>query len=69
MDGRIYGFEMKAAARLQPSDFSGLQALRNFAGENFKAGFVFHCGPLPYRQEAGLYALPVSGLWEGFQAL
>ena len=64
MDGSLYGFEIKAAGRAGAEAFEGLVALRKFAGSAFKGGFVFYTGPLAFRFDDKLYALPVSRLWE-----
>ncbi|MDR2479684.1 MAG: ATP-binding protein, partial [Treponema sp.] len=44
MDGSIYGFEIKSATHIPESDFKGLAALRRFANDSFKAGFVLYTG-------------------------
>jgi predicted AAA+ superfamily ATPase len=64
MDGSLYGFEIKAAGRVGAESFDGLAALRKLAGGAFKGGFVLYTGPLAFRFDDGLYALPVSKLWE-----
>jgi predicted AAA+ superfamily ATPase len=64
MDGSLYGFEIKAAGRAGAEAFAGLAALRKFAGKAFKGGFVLYTGPLAFRFDESLYALPISKLWE-----
>jgi predicted AAA+ superfamily ATPase len=64
LDGSVYGFEIKSSGRAGPEAFDGLKALRKFAGDSFKAGFVFYTGPLSFRFDDKLYALPVCKLWE-----
>jgi predicted AAA+ superfamily ATPase len=64
MDGSLYGFEIKAAGRAGAESFAGLAALRKFAGSAFKGGFVLYAGPLAFRFDDSLYALPLSKLWE-----
>jgi predicted AAA+ superfamily ATPase len=66
MDGSIYGFEIKSGERVPESDFSGLQSLRTFAGESFKAGFVCYLGRDAYKAGDRLYTLPINTLWRSF---
>jgi predicted AAA+ superfamily ATPase len=63
MDGSVYGFEIKAAGRAGAEAFTGLAALRKFAGGAFRGGFVLYTGPLAFRFDDRLYALPISKLW------
>mgnify|MGYP000355233458 CR=1 FL=1 len=62
-DQRVVGIEVKAASNVGPGDFSGLQALREAAGEKFVRGAVLYLGEqrLPYGD--GMWALPISTLW------
>jgi hypothetical protein len=59
----IVGIEIKASANVSASDFSGLKALADTAGTKFLRGVVFYMGEnlLPFGD--GLYALPISALW------
>ena len=61
---RIAGVEVKAAASVQPKDFRGLRKLRDIAGEAFRGGAVLYNGPVGYRHDENLWALPISMLWE-----
>ena len=64
-DGRVAGVEVKAGATVRAEDFRGLRRLRDAAGEAFVAGLVLHTGqhPLPFGD--GLWAVPISTLWQG----
>jgi predicted AAA+ superfamily ATPase len=64
LDGSVYGFEIKSSGRVPGDTFEGLVSLRKFAGAAFKAGFVFYTGPRAFKFEDGLFALPISKLWE-----
>jgi predicted AAA+ superfamily ATPase len=63
-DGRVVGFEVKAAGNVGQNDFKGLRALAEALGERFVAGAVLYLGEqiLPFGD--GLQALPVSVLWQ-----
>jgi hypothetical protein len=37
--------------------------LRKFSGGAFNGGFVLYTGPLAFRFDDDLYALPLSKLW------
>ncbi|MDR1788666.1 MAG: ATP-binding protein [Treponema sp.] len=63
-DGSVYGFEIKTGSRTVPDVFSGLSALRAFAGTAFKAGFVFYTGAQAFKAEDRIFVLPLSALWE-----
>ena len=63
-NGSIYGFEVKANGRVPGESFSGLSALRKFAGRRFRAGIVFYTGERAFQFEERLFALPASKLWE-----
>jgi predicted AAA+ superfamily ATPase len=62
-DGRVAGFEVKAGARVQDADLSGLRLLRDRLGERFIAGFLLNLGELAYRKEERIMVMPLSGLW------
>jgi predicted AAA+ superfamily ATPase len=64
MDGSVYGFEIKSSGRASGDTFDGLMALRKFAGDAFKAGFVFYTGERAFKFDDRLFALPISKLWE-----
>jgi predicted AAA+ superfamily ATPase len=64
MDGSVYGFEIKASGRALDRDFEGLAALKKFAGDSFKAGFVLYTGNFAFKFAGSLYALPIAKIWE-----
>ncbi|MGY5810189.1 ATP-binding protein [Rhizobium sp. LEGMi198b] len=61
--GRIVGIEIKAAATVSSTDFSGLRILAETFGERFVSGFVLydHQKVVPFGER--LYAVPISALW------
>lgn len=62
--GEIVGIEVKAGATVRASDFRGLAHLRERIGPRLIAGVVLYAGEqtLPFGE--GLWALPLSALWE-----
>jgi predicted AAA+ superfamily ATPase len=62
--GEIVGIEVKAGATVRASDFRGLVHLRERIGPRLVAGVVLYAGEqtLPFGE--GLWALPLSALWE-----
>jgi predicted AAA+ superfamily ATPase len=62
-DGRVAGFEVKAASRVQDTDLSGLRLLRDRLGDRFMAGYLLNLGELAYRKEERIMIMPLSGLW------
>jgi len=66
--GGIVGVEVKAGATLDGRDFKGLRRLRSLAGDNFIAGVVLYDGDMILPFGEGLFAMPVSTLWEGKNA-
>ena len=63
-DGRVVGLEVKASASVQPRDFKGLQSLAGTIGPAFLRGVVLYtgCEILPFGP--GLWAMPISALWQ-----
>ncbi|MBX4917158.1 ATP-binding protein [Rhizobium bangladeshense] len=61
--GRIVGIEIKAAASVSNSDFSGLRILAEASGERFVSGMVLydHHKVIPFGER--LSAVPISALW------
>lgn len=61
--GRIVGIEIKAAASVTSSDFSGLRILAETTGERFVSGMVLydHDKVIPFGER--LSAVPISALW------
>lgn len=61
--GRVVGIEVKAAASVSNSDFSGLRILADACGERFVSGIVLydHQKVIPFGER--LSAVPISALW------
>lgn len=62
-DGRIVAFEIKAGARPGAEAARHLVWLRDRLGDRFVAGVVLHAGPLPFRLDDRIVALPVCAIW------
>ena len=60
----LVGVEVKAAATIHHTDFTGLRRLKNTAGKRFKGGVLMYTGEtiLPFGDK--LYAVPLWALWE-----
>lgn len=63
--GRLAGVEVKAGSTVTADDFKGLHRLKNAAPKAFAAGVVLYDGEAVVPFGNGLYAVPVSSLWEG----
>lgn len=63
--GKVVGMEVKAAATVGKSDFTGLEALAEVAGRKFVRGVVLYLGDsvLPFGKD--MWAVPISELWLG----
>jgi len=61
--GKIAGVEVKAAATVTSSDFSGLRKLQNAIPGHFVRGILLYDGDavVPFGQN--LHAVPISMLW------
>jgi uncharacterized protein len=62
--GELVGIEVKATASPGPGDFSGLNRLREAAGQRFLRGVLLHGGTTATHFMNGLYALPLPALWQ-----
>lgn len=62
--GELVGVEVKAGATVTAADFRGLRKLQEAAGERFRAGVVVYDGETSARFGDGLFALPISALWD-----
>ena len=62
--GNVVGIEVKAAATVNQSDFSGLRKLLEACGKRFTLGLVLydHDTLVPFGEK--LYAAPISTLWK-----
>ena len=65
--GEVVGIEVKASATVRAGDFRGLRHLRECIGPRLVSGVVLYAGEqtLPFGE--GLWALPLSALWEAGQ--
>lgn len=61
---QVAGVEVKAAATVHPSDFSGLRKLRQACGQHFAGGVVLYDGGVAAPFGDGLFAVPLRRLWE-----
>lgn len=62
-DGQVAGIEVKAAATVRGSDFSGLRKLANACGKRFALGLVLSDRDTVVPFGERLFAAPVSALW------
>lgn len=62
-DGTVVGIEVKASTNVVPSDFKGLDALRETTGRRFRRGIILYTGerPLPFGNSC--WAVPISTVW------
>lgn len=63
VSGGCYGIEVKAAASLHASDFTGLKRFRRVAKERFRMGVLLYDGDHTTAFGDGLYAVPIGALW------
>jgi predicted AAA+ superfamily ATPase len=63
-EGKLAGVEIKAAATVTAADFKGLRKLREATGNRFAAGVVIYDGDAIVPFGEGLYAVPITCLWE-----
>jgi len=61
---KLAGVEVKAAATVTDADFRGLRKLASAAGSRWAAGVVLYDGETGASFGNGLYALPITALWE-----
>ena len=62
--GQCIGVEVKATASLKESDLRGLKKLAAIAGDQFKMGIVLYDGDAALPLGGGIWAAPLSSLWE-----
>ena len=60
----VAGIEIKAAASVNAKDFRGLKKLAATLGDRFVAGVVLYDGETLTGFGSGLYAVPISALWQ-----
>ncbi|EFC81842.1 ATP-binding protein [Parafrankia sp. EUN1f] len=61
--GQVIAMEIKASSAPSARDARHLAWLRDQLGADFRAGVVFHTGPLPFDLGDRIWALPISALW------
>jgi uncharacterized protein len=61
--GALIGIEVKASASVTADDFSGLKALKEIAGKDFRRGIVLYLGRNTVAFGDGMLALPLETLW------
>ena len=61
--GRIVALEVKSSTNVNRKDAKGLLWLQNKLGAAFHFGAVIYAGPLPFRIDDRIWALPASTLW------
>lgn len=62
--GRVAGIEIKAAATVAAADFKGLRKFKDAVSKRFVAGVVLYDGEAIASFGDGLFAVPISLLWE-----
>lgn len=60
--GKLVGIEVKMSTSVSAHDFDSLKALAR--DKRFHRGFIIYCGERIIKHADGLWALPVSALWE-----
>lgn len=63
-DGSIVGIEVKSSSSLKQADFKGLLALQELTGKQFVQGILLYTGTETLQFAPGIWALPVSVLWQ-----
>ena len=61
--GKVVGIEVKAAASVGRTDFTGLRELAQAAGDDFVRGVVLYLGDNALPAGQNLWAVPISELW------
>jgi len=64
--GEVLGVEVKAGATVRPADFRGLKRMQERVGKRLVAGIVIYAGERTLPFGNGLWAVPLSALWEVF---
>lgn len=62
--GEVAAVEVKASSTVRDGDFRGLRKLKEGAGRRFVAGVVLYDGEATASFGDGMYAVPLSRLWE-----
>jgi predicted AAA+ superfamily ATPase len=61
---QVAGIEIKSASTVTKADFKGLSRLKDAAGSNFIGGTLLYDGETLTSFGDGMYAVPISLLWE-----
>lgn len=61
--GALIGIEVKATASVGDSDWKGLRALRELAGDRFRSGIMLYTGNQVVPFDDRLTAVPITSLW------
>ncbi|MBL9140822.1 MAG: DUF4143 domain-containing protein, partial [Phycisphaerae bacterium] len=61
---RLSGVEVKASSTVHSTDFRGLRRLREASGKRFVCGVVLYDGEVTVGFGDGLFAVPISALWD-----
>ncbi len=61
--GDCFAVEVKAAATLNTSDFTGLKRFQNIASGRFKMGILLYDGDHTTAFGERLFAVPIGALW------
>ena len=61
--GHLAGIEIKISETVSASDFTGIRALAEAAGEDFLCGVVLYLGNGVHKIGQNLAAMPISSLW------
>ncbi len=63
-EGKLVGIEVKASATIDAKSFKGLKSLAEATKKCFHRGIVLYNGTqiLPFGE--GMFALPISSLWQ-----
>lgn len=61
--GDCFAIEVKAAATINPSDFSGLDRFKEVAGKQFKFGILLYDGDHTSAFREDIFAVPLAALW------
>ncbi|KLL11133.1 ATP-binding protein [Protofrankia coriariae] len=61
--GQVIAIEIKASSAPTVRDARHLVWFRDHLGQGFRAGVVFHTGPMPFELGDRIWALPICALW------
>ncbi|SNQ51142.1 putative ATP/GTP binding protein [Frankia canadensis] len=61
--GQVIALEIQASSAPTARDARHLRWLRDQLGSDFRAGVLFHTGPMPFDVDDRIWALPICALW------